>query len=406
MHILFIGDEVPYPLHTGYARIFHLLRRVSRRHSITLATLTARRSIAPADLEALRACAQRVVIFGLADEGEPRLIRYAGYIPGIGKRLQTRLCFRRAARCMHAALEPLLRSTRFDLVLFSSKKATAALGRVRHLPLVVDCCDAEHLRLRGEMAHAGLLRRAWLLFRLQEERRIERTLVAASPYVFCTSLRDHAALLPNRTRGEVIPLGVDTQAWTRRQRPRSDTLVFTGAMDFPPNHDAALLLGERILPLIRKSVPAVRVLLVGRDPLPELRRRARSWGNVTVTGTVEDIRPFLEEATVFAAPLRFASGTQNKVLEALAMTVPVVTTSAVVAGLQVAPNLDPPVCVADQPEEFAERVVHLFRSPAERSWLAAEGRRFVESYFDWDKSAAQLEDLCFRAAGRCMSRYA
>jgi glycosyltransferase involved in cell wall biosynthesis len=111
------------------------------------------------------------------------------------------------------------------------------------------------------------------------------------------------------------------------------------------------------------------------------------------------MRPYLEQATIFAAPLRYASGMQNKIQEALAMEVPVVTTSIVAAGLQVDGGEKPPVYVADEPQEFAGQIVDLLGQESERARLAAEGRQFAKKNFDWSRSAKQLEQMCIEAIG-------
>jgi glycosyltransferase involved in cell wall biosynthesis len=170
-------------------------------------------------------------------------------------------------------------------------------------------------------------------------------------------------------------------------------------MNYAPNEDAALYLIDKILTLVRRSLPQLEVLIVGRDPAPALMQKARQSPNVTVTGFVDDMRPYLERATVFAAPLRYGSGIQNKILEAMAMAVPVITTTIAADGLRVDGAGEPPVHVADGEKAFAERLLHLLADQKERDRLSAEGRRFVENHFIWSRSAKKLEEMCRAAAG-------
>jgi glycosyltransferase involved in cell wall biosynthesis len=144
-------------------------------------------------------------------------------------------------------------------------------------------------------------------------------------------------------------------------------------------------------------VPDAELYIVGRDPSPRLRERAARTPGATVTGFVPDVRPWLERAAVAAVPMRYGSGVQNKVLEAMAMELPVVTTSLVAAGLRVAGG-EAPVVVADDVREFAEAVVKLLAQEQERSRLASAGRRFVLEHYDWSRSAARLERMCAAAA--------
>src|SRR5258708_6427204 len=198
---------------------------------------------------------------------------------------------------------------------------------------------------------------------------------------------------------QFLPQGVDNNYWRRSFPPSGrNCIAFSGVMSYPPNADAAAFLLNKILPLVRQVFPKLEVLIVGRDPSPELVSVARRYPDVTVTGTVDDVRPYLERADVFVAALRFASGVQNKVLEAMAMEVPVVTTPVVAAGLRV-DAVEPQLVIGHTAEEIAAGIVRLLSNAAERARFATEGRRFVEAHCSWSYSAEKLEKLCLAAAG-------
>lgn len=168
-------------------------------------------------------------------------------------------------------------------------------------------------------------------------------------------------------------------------------------MDYAPNEDAALYLTDEILPLLRQSSPDIEVIIIGRDPTPALIDRSKRHPEVTVTGYVDDMRPYLEQATIFAAPVRYASGQQNKIQEALAMEIPVVTTSIVAAGVQAEGGQEAPVYVADGAQAFADSVIDLLEKPEERLRLASLGRQYAEEHYDWSRSAEHLERMCYAA---------
>jgi polysaccharide biosynthesis protein PslH len=400
MKILYISDELPYPLTTGIAtRSYNFLTRLAKRHQITVISLTTNSAVTSETLNTLRSLTKGIEIFGLPSDQEPTFIHQAAHIPRVGKRLESQLRLRWAARKMAQAMPVLLDSSDFDVVLFCGKWAMPCIRSVQHLPVVIDCCDTEYVRIGAEMNCAAPLRRPWLLWRYHELKRIEKAFARLTPNIFFTSVRDRRALMGDGNGGVVIPVGVDCVKFRRTEPSLPDTVVFVGVMDYSPNHDAAMLLGDRILPRIRREVPTARVLIVGRNPKPELIRRAKHWPNFSILGTVEDVREYLAEAAVFAAPIRFSSGTQNKVLEAMAMETPVVTTSTVAEGLRVSPQIGPPLCVADNMEQFADEVIRLLRTPAERQHLGTQGRAFVERHFAWEDSARKLENICMRAAG-------
>jgi glycosyltransferase involved in cell wall biosynthesis len=177
-------------------------------------------------------------------------------------------------------------------------------------------------------------------------------------------------------------------------------VVFTGNLRYAPNADAALHLATQIFPLVHKAVPNAELLLVGRDPLPELREAAQRCEGITVTGFVDDVRPYLERAALFAAPLRFGAGIQNKVLEALAMELPVVASRVAAEGLHTVDGQRPPVEIASQPNDFVRAIVTLL---ARGAAPATEGRAYVERNFSWERSGDLVEQALAAAAGsRCI----
>jgi glycosyltransferase involved in cell wall biosynthesis len=285
----------------------------------------------------------------------------------------------------------------FDVVLFHGKCLAPLIEDFDALPVVVDFCDATSLRLRGSLRRAPWWRRPLLALRWLQVRRVERRLLRHRRQAF-VSERDREAILGAEGGGRVVTIGVDHGFWRRQGPPGPDPrIVFSGIMSYAPNDDAARVLLERILPRVRAVVPDAQLQILGRDPTPELRKLAGRSPGIEVTGFVPDMRPHLERAWVEAVPLRYGAGVQNKIREAMAMELPVVTTPLARDGLRVETGEEPPVEVADGEREFAERVIKLLEQPGERARLAAAGRRYVERHFDWAGSAERLERLCVEA---------
>jgi len=161
-------------------------------------------------------------------------------------------------------------------------------------------------------------------------------------------------------------------------------------MDFRPNVDAVLWFADEVLPLIRARRPDVHFVVVGQKPharLDPLRQRE----DVTVTGWVEDVRPYFSGAAVYVAPLRMGGGTRLKLLEAMAMGKAIVSTSLGCEGFDVADGHE--MCVADGAEDFARAVVGLMESSALRESLGRRARRFVEAHYAWEAIVPRLEKL-------------
>jgi hypothetical protein len=332
------------------------------------------------------------------------------HLPVVGKKFQGALRIRWAAIELKRAVRKLVRQHAFDLIMFSGKNTFPAIADLRGVPIVADCCDATSGRVAGEMAHAQLARKLWLLMRYHEVRRIERRLVRKTPYLAFASHRDRKVMMGEVEAGEILPQAVDAEYWRRGTRAarqehalaasalEKSVLIFTGVMSYSPNHDAAMFLIEKILPRVRKVFPEVELILAGRDPFTALKQAAQSDPRITVTGFVDDLRPYLEQASLYVAPIRYASGVQNKILEAMAMEIPVLTTSVVAEGLRMNGREESPLHVADDEQQFAERIIALLQQKDERERLAKAGRIFVENNFVWARNFEKLERMWLNAA--------
>ena len=397
LKILWIYPEIPYPLTSGFLRGFHLLRILGQSHAVTFLSLTNHERIPPEAIPALKPYAERIEVFSRSSPG-PTWLRIPGRIPVLGWRLLEFWNTRSAVEQMRRRVQNLLQHQIFDLVLFHGREAFPVLEGIE-IPTVVECGDTNCTRILQQMRQASPLHKPRLLFRYVKERRLEEKLARKSLYRCFISTRDRENLLGPLDRSEIVPQGVDDIYWKRSCPPAGrNCIAFSGAMNYAPNADAAMFLLDAILPLVRRVFPKLEVLIVGRDPSSELVNAAQRYDDVTVTGAVDDVRPYLEQADVFVAALRFASGVQNKVLEAMAMEIPVVTTPVVAAGLCV-DGVEAPLVVGRDAVEIASRIIRLLAHPEERASLSAAGRRFVEAHCSWSHSAKKLERLCLTAAG-------
>jgi glycosyltransferase involved in cell wall biosynthesis len=161
-------------------------------------------------------------------------------------------------------------------------------------------------------------------------------------------------------------------------------------MDYPPNIDAVLWFAEAILPIARRRLPQLRFVVAGRRPTPEIRALVARPG-ILITGEVEDIRPYLADAFAMVVPLRSGGGTRLKILQAMAMARPVISTTLGAEGLDVCPGEH--LLIADEPERFAEGIASLAHSSESAQRIAEAGRTFVLSRYDWQQSLRGLEEL-------------
>ena len=190
----------------------------------------------------------------------------------------------------------------------------------------------------------------------------------------------------------VIPNGVETSYFHRLDGNQSDSrlILFLGRMDYYPNTEGVLYFAREILPLVRKEEPETQLRIVGSNPSKQIQSLARTPG-ITVTGHVPDVRSYVVGAAASIVPLRIARGTQNKILECMAMGIPVISTSQAAKGIQATAGQH--LLVADGPQEFAGRVVDLLRNPALRKQLADAAHQQVLAAHAWPSSLRILDTV-------------
>jgi glycosyltransferase involved in cell wall biosynthesis len=391
--ILYITNGFPYPLTSGYLRHYFLIGELAAAgHQVVLLSVVGA-DHRPEHTEAMADRTERVEVFGSLDRASgtrQRLIRRARRVLPVGGG-------ETAGRRLATRVRQLVSTERFDAVVFSGKRTDRALRELGELPVVVDMCDATSLRLERELAVAPAGRRAALRIQIRQVRATERRMLARADRALFASTRDREALIPDHVPGDdraaIVPNGVDTGVWCRStDRLGTDEIVFTGAMSYAPNVDAAVHLARTILPMVARSVPEARLSIVGRDPAPAVAALG-SLPGVSVTGFVPDVKPYLERAAVFAAPLRFGAGIQNKLLEAMAMAVPAVVTSLAADGLRTAAGNEPPVAVTDDDAAAAAAIVAALERARVDPRPDTAARAYVLEHFSWAHSGGALAGL-------------
>lgn len=398
MRILYVTADLPWPLTSGYLRHYHFIRALSAEHAITLLSLRAP-GHGSADIAALEPYTEAIVTEPSARGYRPLPLKVRDRLRMVAAGGDVAAARLGASGARLAAARP------FDVVLLSGKRTMPVLAALPPMPIVADLCDATSSRIRRQMRYVSMARLPGLALEYVEVRRVERRLMRLARHALFASARDRAAVVSasDAERGRfapasVVPNGVDLDLWQRGVRALGrDEIVLTGAMDYPPNVDAAIHLVDAILPRVQAVVPTAHVSIVGRDPAPSVKALAVRPG-VTVTGFVDDVRPYLERAAVFAAPIRYGAGIQNKVLEALAMEVPVVATPLAAEGLRTENDDSPPVDVARGPAEAADRILARLRLAAEGAEADPALRRYVADHFDWGRNADRLADILAEAA--------
>lgn len=190
-----------------------------------------------------------------------------------------------------------------------------------------------------------------------------------------------------------VPTGVDCDYFQPpRQEGAALTLIFLGSMDWHANIDAVQSFVTSTYPLIKQSEPGAKLLLVGRNPSPAIRQLAVNDSSIEVSGTVDDVRPWLARGSIMILPLRVGGGTRIKVYEGMAAGLALVSTRIGVEGLPVEHGVH--ALIAETPEETSAAILTLMRDPEARHQLQTTARNWVQNEFSWSSAANRFFDLC------------
>jgi sugar transferase (PEP-CTERM/EpsH1 system associated) len=389
MRILVVAPYPPYPPRFGgAARIYHLLRGLARDHRITLLCFAS-----PDEAAGMRPLADlgiQVHTVARPPARDPRRKRLYQLRSLVGR---TYSHYSLWSPRMAAVLDGLVSRRTFDVIQVEFGDLAGSYPVAPGALRVLDEHNVEYRFMeRLERHERSRLRRLYYRLEARKLRRDELAACRRADAILTTSDVDRATLLPHveATPIRVVPNGVDTTFFT--PGPATDgppRLVFTGAIDYQPNTDGVLYFCAEIWPRIRRAAPEATLAVVGKDPPPAVR--ALAGDGIVVTGTVPDVRPWMQTATVFVVPLRTGGGTRLKILEALASGRAVVSTSLGCEGLEVTHGQD--ILVADEPATFADAVLGCLRDPALRARLGDAGRALVERRYRWETIGADLGDF-------------
>jgi sugar transferase (PEP-CTERM/EpsH1 system associated) len=285
-------------------------------------------------------------------------------------------------------------SGKVDFAIVFSSGVAQFIEEFSDLPRVIQFADldSQKWQLYSDWTHPP---KRWI-YAIESKRMLayERRLATTfSQSLVCSprECEDFGRLIPN-AKVECLPNGVDLDYF--KLMPGSEklpnSLIFTGVMDYRPNVDGVNWFCHEVLPLIRTQVPDVNFTICGSSPDRSIRALARQQG-VTVTGSVPDVRPHLAKANVAVIPLRFARGIQNKLLEAMAMGLPCVATTAAWAGIEAEDGRD--LLVANDAPEFACSVVELLRDQRRCQQIGQAARDAVETRYTWNRTLSRLDEL-------------
>ena len=387
MKLLVLLSRFPYPLDKGdKLRAYNQLRFLSERHEICLFTLSDEMVTAEAKAAVRPLCRGGVVVHRLR---RPGIARNMAWALASGLPLQVGYFYDKLAQ---RQVDGLLRDFRPDHVYCQLIRMAEYLRAYAHeLPMTLDFMDVFSAGMARRAMQAPLWQRPVLA--LEAHRLLTYEAAAFDWFQHHTIISDQDRQLiqhPRRDQIKIVLNGIDTDFF--RPQPtvaKEFDLLFCGNMSYHPNVDAAGFLAEEILPLVRQRHPGARLLVAGTTPAP--RVLALASAQVQVSGWVPDIRTAYASARVFVAPMRVGTGLQNKLLEAMAMALPCVTTPLANNALGGTDGQE--LCVAAGASALAAAISSLLDDAVEAEKLAVSGQTFVKHHYTWAGATVRLEAL-------------
>lgn len=383
MKILVVLPRFPYPLEKGdKLRAFYQIRELSKGNEVYLFSVSHTK-VLPEHLEQLRPYCKDICVVH-----SPRLVNYKNVVRNFlhTKSLQIgywdSLKARRAYRRFEKEVKP-------D-VIYSQMVRTMPLVSRSLVPKVMDFQDALSMNTERRMDTVHGLWRYILHYEFKMLRSSEYNAFKIFDALTIISETDSEAI-PCRKNCtmEIIPNGVDFDFFHPLEHEKQYDIVFCGNMRYEPNVRASRYLVGQVMPLVWKKLPEATLLLAGASPKRKVSQLADE--RVTVSGSVDDIRESYASARVFAAPMLTGSGLQNKLLEAMSLKLPCVTTSLANDALGAQEGCE--VLVGDTPQAFADHLIALLRDESRRKELAEGGYAFVHSKYSWENAGRKLEEV-------------
>jgi sugar transferase (PEP-CTERM/EpsH1 system associated) len=399
MKLLVVNYRLPWhPYTADRYTMLHFVKHFSRRHAITLAAF-AESADEARHADVLRPYCERVVPVVL-----PRVRAYANVLRGVASATPLSVWLYHSRRMMET-VQQIVAEGDIDLAYVYHLRMGQYLADVHAIPRCIALQPVQILNLQRFKDHTR--HPLWKLAYTLEYRRMRRYEPAlARQYDRCLliSEKDRQALDPHETLDNVFfnPHGLDPDHFSpepaTQKEPRS--IIFHGSLRYQANADAILYFVEAVYPLVKRHVPDVKLYVVGYKPPPAVQALARD-PSIVVTGFVEDVRDYLNRAQVAIDPLRVGAGLQNKVLESMAMALPVVATSVANEGIRAVPGEQ--ILLADDPGDFAGHVVRLLQDEVLRRRLGSSARAFVARGWSWEAHYAPLEELFERLVAQRLS---
>jgi sugar transferase (PEP-CTERM/EpsH1 system associated) len=399
VRILWLKTELLHPVDKGgKIRTYNMLKELKREHHVTYLTLDDGTATADERARATEYCHELICI--------PHR-RREKFTPGVYFELGTNLVSthpyaikKYVAAAMSREISELARRDAFDLLVCDFLAPAANVPRGLTTPTVLFQHNVEAMIWKRHYeVQTNPVKKAYLYGQWQKMRRFEKEMCRRFDCVIAVSAEDREQMKHEYGAEAVydVPTGVDTEFFrpseTVEAKPHS--LVFTGSMDWLPNEDAIRYFVREIMPLIKTELPDVTLTVVGRNPPAALVDLSKEDPSLIITGRVDDVRPYMEQAAAYIVPLRIGGGTRLKIFEAMAMEKAVVSTTIGAEGLPLTDGVE--LLLADEAQTFADAVVKVLSDTEYAKQLGQRAATVVRENHGWGPVTEDFVSICTQA---------
>lgn len=399
MKILWLKSELLHPIDKGgKIRTYQMLKHLKHEHELTYLAL-ASPADSPESFERATEYCHNLITVGWREQKKFSARFYLDLAGNLVSSLPYALEKYRST-AMREAIEREINRNQYDVVVCDFLAPSVNFNSRGRVPSVLFQHNVESMIWRRHyQTETNKLKKAFLYNQWRKMWASERAACRSFDAVIAVSEVDRDLMRAEFGLKAVydVPTGVDTDYFrasgVHSKEPHN--LVFTGSMDWLPNEDAIRYFTEKVMPLIKRSIPGVTLTVVGRNPHPGLIEMSKRDSSIIVTGRVEDVRPYMERAAAYIVPLRIGGGTRLKIYEAMAMEKAIVSTTIGAEGLPVRDGVE--LLLADTPEDFAGAVERVLNDEKFASALGARARALVRERFGWSKASESFAAILQQA---------
>lgn len=383
MRLFVLLSRVPYPIEKGdKLRAYHQLRYLSKNNEIILCALNDLKPD-PSAIEALKPYCKSIHVINLS-----KFCILSNMFKAFlkGKPLQIGYFYSKKAQ---KKIDRLINETRPDHIYCQLVRVTEYV-KSQKIPKTLDYQDVFSKGVERRIYTDPFYLRPVLKLEYKRLLKYEEDIFDYFDQKTIISIPDRNLIPhPDRNKISIILNGVDYNFFKPMEIEKEYDIVFTGNMAYAPNVNAAIYLAQKVLPLVHKKKPSAKLLLAGATPHANVV--ALKSDKVEVTGWVDDIRECYAKAKVFIAPMQIGIGLQNKLLEAMAMKIPCITSQLANNALEAREGVE--ILIGYTPEEYASHILYLLNNSNHALELAEKGYKFVKEHYSWEVATRKLENL-------------